>query len=238
MDNVSHTHTLTHLKALRLWPKPSLEDVVVALLTADDVFLVLGLTSSEGKQTKQIDASLKRRWSSWGCCPTCLTCFCPSKNGFGGLVAKSILLQIFTLFWESIKDSHEQTASCVSQKAAPNLWNSHRPVLEEEQLWTPPRSNAARISNCCSQLVAKNPRNSPKCSGRSPPKLMTCKFGIFKTQVHFRSHVFPRCICTTMIPPAGVQINTTKLTKPYPNLRWISWESRSFSEFPQRQTPH
>ena len=185
MDNVSHTHT--HLKALRLWPKPSLEDVVVALLTADDVFLVLGLTSSEGKQTKQIDASLKRRWSSWGCCPTCLTCFCPSKNGFGGLVAKSILLQMFTLFWESIKDSHEQTASCVSQKAAPNLWNSHRPVLEEEQLWTPPRSNAARISNCCSQLVAKNPRNSPKCSGRSPPKLMTCKFGIFKTQVHFRS---------------------------------------------------
>ena len=59
----------------------------------------------------------------------------------------------------------------VSQKAVPNLWNSRRPVLEEEQLWTPPRSNAARISNCCSQLVAKNPRNSPKWSGRSPPKI-------------------------------------------------------------------
>ena len=42
LNGLCITHTHTHLKALRLWPKPSLEDVVVALLTAA-VFLFLGL---------------------------------------------------------------------------------------------------------------------------------------------------------------------------------------------------
>ncbi len=105
---VYHTHT--HLKALRLWPKPSLEDVVVALLTAA-VFLFLGLLQGSNNPREVLNSLNKPNKSMPvangadlpGVAVQCfwLVFIIQPKNRFGGLVANSCSAN-FRIFWESI----------------------------------------------------------------------------------------------------------------------------------------